>query len=221
MVAFLICSGTWARIHDLPAAELWPSSETKKSAVESLPPKESAEACRTTADMLAQHGHLEAAVGLYQRARQLNDKQSKVARQLAVLYDQLQMDDKALIEYRRALDEHPKDAELWNDLGYFYLSRGDANRAEGWFRQALQIHPKHQKCQGNLAIALAEQSRYEEAFTVFESLVGPAAAHSNLGVVMARQGKTREAIQSFRKALELDGTLEPARSTLAHLERTP
>jgi Flp pilus assembly protein TadD len=192
-------------------------SATKATAT-TLPPKQAAVACQSTAEELLRHGHRVAAIGLFERARQLDAKRTKVARQLAVLYDQEGMDSKALEEYRRALHESPKDPDLLNDLGYFYLVRGDLTQAEKWFKAALSKQQQHQTAKGNLALTMAEQGRYTEAYEIFAGLSGPAIAHSNLGMVLARHGDYEQAKQSLRQALDLDGQIQQAKVTLAYLE---
>jgi Tfp pilus assembly protein PilF len=148
----------------------------------------------------------------------LDGKRTPVARELAVLYDQTGADSKALEEYQRALRENPKNADLLNDVGYFYLARGNLAEAEKWFRSALENNPQHQVAMGNLALTLAEQGHYQQAFELFVKINGPAAAHSNLGVILVRHGDVDQAKKAFRKALRFDEQIQPAKATLAYLE---
>lgn len=201
------------------AAPLAGATPGARTAPAELPPREGAIACLATAEELVAHGHLEAAIALFERARQLDPKRTKVARKLAVLFDRTGAESRALAEYRQALRETPKDPDLLNDLGYFYLSRGDAVQAEKWFRAALSKNRDHTQAAGNLAVALAEQGRDEEAYELFARLTGPAAAHSNIGVIRCRRGDLEGAKSSFREALELEPQLQPAGATLAYLER--
>jgi Flp pilus assembly protein TadD len=200
-----------------PAAPRVRSADTLADA-SALPPKQGAQACKSTAETLVRHGHPTAAIGLFERARQLDGKRVRVARELAVLYDQAGADQRAIEEYQRALQQTPKDPDLLNDLGYFYLTRGDAIRAEKWFRAALAQDPGHTTANGNLALAVGEQGRYEEAFETFSSVTGPAAAHSNLGIIFLRHGDFDQAQRALRQALRLDSSLKPARAALAYLE---
>lgn len=199
LACVLIAAG-WVR-----AAE----KETVKKG-ESLPPKLTAKACRATADEMARHGHRREAIQLYERARSLDTKHNDVCRMLAVLYD-LERDDKhALEEYQKAVWQTPKDANLLNDLGYFYFRRKDYKRAEQQFRAALKQAPKHEHALTNLALSLGAQGRFESAFHAFEEVVGTAAAHSNVGMLLAKSGNAREAARAFQNALDLDPDLKQA-----------
>ena len=49
-----------------------------------------------------------------------------------------------------------------------------------------------------------------------EWIVGPAAAHSNVGAIMAKQGRRSEAQRAFQQALSLNPSLEQPRAFLAY-----
>jgi Tfp pilus assembly protein PilF len=182
-----------------------------------LPPKEAARACLATAEQLQQQGCDREATLLFERARVLDPKQTRVCRNLAMLYDRQGEFPKALVEYEKALKLAPKDPELLNDVGYLHYQRGEWSQAETWFRKALEIDPNLERASINLAMTFAQQGRYAESFAAFEKVIGPAAAHSNMGVILARQNRTQEAINAFRQALALQPDLKPAQAFLAHL----
>ena len=71
----------------------------------------------------------------------------------------------------------------------------------GSLRKAVEIDPKHQKALTNLGMVLAAEKRFDESFEVFSKAVGPAAAHSNVGVLMAKQGRNDDARKEFHEAL--------------------
>ena len=60
-------------------------------------------------------------------------------------------------------------------------------------RKAIEIDPKHAKALTNLGMVLAAEQRFDESFEMFSKAVGPAAAHSNVGVLMAKQGRNDDA----------------------------
>jgi Tfp pilus assembly protein PilF len=186
----------------------------------SLPPKKAAMACVATAEELQAKGHANEAVLLFERARQLDPKQARVCRDLAVLYDQQGQDARALAEYQKALELTPRDADLLNDWGYFHFRRGDWTEAEKQFRAALAESPTHERATINLGLTLGEQGRYQDSYEVFAKAIGPAAAHSNVGVLLASRGRDAEARVAFQKALELQANLPQARAFLTHLNRS-
>lgn len=197
------------------------SSVTKATKFEQneLSPEQAAEACIVTANELERAGHRREAVAMYQRARQHDPEQIDYSRRLAVLYDQMGNATKARAEYRAAIQRDPKNADLLNDVGYFHLRQGDLPAAESSFRKAIEQAPTHERAWTNLGIALARQGRYEEAHDSFARVVGPAAAHSNVGAIMAKQGHFHQAQAAFQQALALNPNLQQPRAFLAYFEK--
>jgi len=184
-----------------------------------LSPEQAAEACIVTAEELERAGHRREAVAMYQRARQHAPEQIDYSRRLAVLYDQLGNAAKARAEYRAAIQRNPKNADLLNDGGYFHLRQGDLPAAESSFRKAIEQAPTHERAWTNLGIALARQGRYEEAYDSFARVVGPAAAHSNVGAIMAKQGHIQQAQAAFQQALALNPNLQQPQAFLGYFEQ--
>jgi len=185
---------------------------------ETLPPKQAAEACLATAKELQAHGHAPEAILLYERARQLNPRE-QVSRFLAVLYDQQGNDTRALAEYRKALELTPHDADLLNDFGYYFYRRRDWRQSEEQFRKAIAQSPQHERAWVNLGLALGEQERFQESFDAFSKVLSPAAAHSNVGVILAAHQRKSEAETAFKQALAIQNDLPQPRAFLAHFEQ--
>ena len=190
------------------------------------PPKElsssdAARVCRATAEQMASHGKEPEAIEQYERSRKFDAHQKGVARRLAVLYDRQGNNEKATAEYTIALKESPRDADLWNDYGYFHYARSRYEQAEDGFRKGLKFDPKHKRAWMNLGLVLGEQGKYDEAQQAFEHAVSPAAAKNNLAVILARNGETDRARKLFEQAAAEDPSLQPPRPLLAHLDREP
>lgn len=182
---------------------------------DSLSDREAARACLATADELLANGHDPEALALLERARALDPAvEPAVVHKLAVLYDRTGDALRARAEYDKALAARPRDADLLSDVGYFYYRRGNWAEAEGWFRKALAEQPRHERAGVNLGLTLAELRRYDESFRAFEQAVGPAAAHANVGAVLARQGRRAEAAAALEQALALEPDLPQARALL-------
>jgi len=73
---------------------------------------------------------------------------------LAVLYDQQGNDARALAEFDKALKLTPKDADLLDDLGYYYYHRHDWQQAEEHFLRAIAQSPEHERAYVNLGLTL-------------------------------------------------------------------
>ncbi len=156
---------------------------------------------------------------LYERARQLNPQEAQVSRFLAVLYDQEGNDVRAMTEYRKSLEVAPHDADLLNDFGYYFYRRHDWRQAEEQFRRAIAQSPQHERAWVNLGLALGEQERFQESFKAFSEVLGPAAAHSNVGVILAAHQRQSEAQSEFKQAIALQSDLPQPRAFLAHFEQ--
>jgi Tfp pilus assembly protein PilF len=175
--------------------------------------------CVAAAESLAADGHAAEAVAQYEWAREI-DPGVKVARRLAVLFDREGKPERALTEFRRALREGPRDAGLFNDLGYCYYRQGEYREAESWLRQAVAINPSYDRAWVNLGLALGKQQRYGESCSAFAHAVHPARARANVAVVLAEEGRLEEAKASLRHALAREPDLQLAKVVLAVLEQS-
>ncbi len=183
-----------------------------------LPPSEAAELCMAVADQMTATGHFAEAIYQLNQARALHPK-ADVSARLARLHAKTGQDDLALVEFDKALKASPKDAALWNDLGYFHYERGNWALAEQQYRKALELAPDNQKVWMNLGLALGQQSKYNDSLAAFEKAVRPAEARCNLAFVLGTQGKTEEARRLYLEALQIEPNLKLARVALSKLEQ--
>lgn len=199
-----------------------------------LPSKDAARACLATAQLLDRQGKCAEAGKLsdadYRRAQEaiafeyekaiVNDPSltKTVCRRLAVIYDYLGDFAKADREYDKALALHPKDAALLNDVGYSHYLRGEWTVAEDYLSQAVKSNPDQQTAWINLGMTLVQRNQLDRAFDAFNHAVPEPEAHCNMAFAFSLQGKHREAIQEYRRALELAPNLDKARAAMAKLE---
>lgn len=222
MAALAMTSGCMQLPFSKAARESKESARLAKAKAEPIPqapkellPHDAAQVCRATAEQLEQNGRAAEAIDQYLRARRFDPDLEGIAHHLAVLYDRAGDHERALPEYRRAIQESPKNADLWNDYGYFEYEREDYAAAEKHLRRALELAPKHPRAAVNLGLTLAEQGKYDDAQVAFEKAVSPAAAQHNLGIILARHGKTVEAAELLHAAAAADPTLKPTQAVLA------
>lgn len=183
-----------------------------------LSDREAAEIQFSVAEELDKNGFMHDAAERYEKARQLDSKYKHVCRKLAVLYDKMGNDRRALEEYDDAIKLAPKDPDLMNDLGYCHYNRGRWTDAETCFRHAIAINPKHKRATINLGLALAQQNRFDEATEAFMKVTRAAEAKANLAFVLAAQGKKAESKSMYQEALKLEPGLAIAQNGLASLE---
>ncbi len=192
--------------------------DAQKPADSTLPPAESARACQVVAEKLAVQGHIDQAIDELLKARAF-DPSADVSPVLARLYARKGDDRLTLDEFARALKEHPKDPDLWNDLGYYHYQRGNWDEAEKNYRKVVELNDKHPRGWTNLGLTLGQKGQYPEALAAFEKSSRPADARCNLAFVLCTQGKIDQAKELYHEALKLDPSSKLARTSLARLDR--
>lgn len=103
-------------------------------------------------------GRYEDAVRSFQRALLTGSGQPKIHNNLGLALAKLNRYHDALESFRRAGSEE----EAYNNLGVFYLSRGEAGNAVACFKKAIEISPRYyDKANDNLTLAkrVLEQNR--------------------------------------------------------------
>ena len=186
-----------------------------------LTPAQAAQLCLTAGEALEKKGFTAEALHQYENARKCSPQAPGVARHLAVVYD-LQGDASlAEREYLRALQEQSRDAELLNDFGYFNYRHNHLPEAESWLRKAVAADPSCACGWTNLGQVLASQGRAEESYQAFTHVLRPAEAYSNVGILLAKHGHTAEARKALQQAVKLDPKLLPPRAFLNALGDMP
>jgi len=179
------------------------------------------EAAKLDLEMAQQNqknGYVAEAAVYFERAREKNPK-LRVEHQLAVLYDQMGMSDRAEAEYLNALKRDRKNPDVLNNAGYFYYTAGRYSEAETMLRRALDADPDHKAARVNLGLTLGMMDRMDEALQTFKLAVSDAEAHSNLGMILIRQGNLDEAERELNYALSRNPRLDAAYKGLAWIEQ--
>jgi Flp pilus assembly protein TadD len=113
----------------------------------------------------------------------------------------------AVRAYERGLAVAPDNVELLNAMGFALFQQGKSKEAVVALDKALAIDPKHWKAHNNMALASIDLGELELAEAHYrESLaIKPQPEiYSDLGFVLEREGMPGEAVEAYRKALELD-----------------
>jgi Flp pilus assembly protein TadD len=140
---------------------------------------------------LVSAGNANDAAGFFERALQANPRYTTARYNLATALVKQQRWEPAAAEFRKVLADNPDDSrarqrlgEVLRLLGYQSALKGSLDEAAAHWRESLQF-------------------RQDDAVL-----------HSDLGTVLARLGRIREAVPEFEAALRLDPKLEAARHNL-------
>jgi tetratricopeptide (TPR) repeat protein len=120
---------------------------------------------------------------------------------------------KAIIEFKVASQNMPKDADPVYLLGMTYLSAGANALAAQAFQKAIELNPKHEAAQYQLALFKAGASKpelLEQAKQVISAWTlshpNDADALGSLGLVEAKLGNRAEAIRRLEAGVAKDGS---------------
>ena len=178
-----------------------------------------AEAYFNLGSTLAAHGQIMQAIDMLSKALQLNPDSARVHSNLGSLFIKQGNLEKALYHNKEALRLDPQLVEAHNNMGIVLMREGKLEAAISQFREALQIDPNFKPAANSLRSALAIQRELESEVSKLSKLLqdNPESAelHFQLGNLFFRQGDRRQAIQQYKKALELDPKFLPALNNLA------
>ena len=119
--------------------------------------------------------------------------------------------------YLKAVKAYPQEACVYNNLANHYFQLGMFRQAIAMLERAIQLQPKEIKYRNNIAILLVQMGMPQEAFTHLLAVHNEAAAHYNLGFIMARCKQREQASLQFSLALQVNPSMTAARQWLDRL----
>lgn len=124
-------------------------------------------------------------------------------------YSQVFVWEDTVTLYGQAVEVNENSAYLHCSLGEALYRKKEFDAAQYHYQRALEINPRYIDAANNLGAVLLAKGDFDEAERFFHRILkaGPDRkqaylAHSNLGLLFARQGKDREAIDAFTRAIE-------------------
>jgi tetratricopeptide (TPR) repeat protein len=128
--------------------------------------------------------------------------------------------DEAIVQYQKALEINPANAEVHNNLGNILLEKGQVDEAIAHCQRALEINPDNSPAHNNLGNALLQKGQVDEAIAHYQRAleISPdiAMVHNNLGGALFQKGNVDEAIAYYQKALQIEPDFAKARHNLDH-----
>ena len=133
-------------------------------------------------------------------------------------------------EFTKALENHPKSAELIYDIGDYAVKRAQPERLEAVAEtgERVALGDPRAKFYRGVALVLKKASpveaerllrEYEKIAPVRTGYPRPAAAHAWLGRLFEEEGKIEEAKKEFEIALKLDPKNKMAQEALKRLKK--
>jgi len=185
-----------------------------------MPRKIGPEVYVAAARLLENNSKFDEAEAKYQDALRVapNDLNALVG--LARLHDRQGQPQKAIEVYQRAAQAHPSEALVFNDMGLCYRRQRQLDKSLLAFRKSVSLAAENGKYRNNLAAALVDAGRADEAYEQLAAINSPAVAHYNLAFLLQQKGQRSETIKHLREAISLDPALTPAHEMLTQLGGT-
>ena len=113
----------------------------------------------------------------------------------------------AAVEFRKALELDPDEAQAHDNLGLALVETGKVEEGMEHYRKALELSPGYPEAHNNLGSALVRSRRLPEAVEQFEKALESnpdhPSAHVNLGAALAQMGRIDEAMPHLERAVDL------------------
>ena len=157
-------------------------------------------------------GDLPFAIKAYKRALNLRPDSSEANRDIASAYLQDGKSGLALTFAERAAKLQPNSFATQANLGFIYAQNNQMKKAVTAFRSASELAEKDDDLTPvllGLGDAHVRMGNYELALNTLKALVikSPSStAYERMGVAYFKQRKYEEALENFKKAVELDAT---------------
>lgn len=157
-----------------------------------------------------------------ERAVAADERSWKAQNGLAIIYSLDGRHDDAEVHYHAALEIRPDAADVLNNLGYSQFLAGMTQAAAEHLVDAVKYRRDHKVAWSNLAMVMARQGRYTDAFNILEKNYSAAVAYHDVGYMALINGEYARAEDLFTKALhaspryfeEADKNREMARNRL-------
>jgi len=153
----------------------------------------------------------------YQAALKQDPSNVDAYRRLARLYTKVGDYDRAFDTYKKAMAKHPKDAELWYDLGLCHHRRKDLAESVKCFNKALEIDPENRDYMKKLGFTVAYMGQTNQGLALLTRAQGAALAHYGIARVLLQRDQPQQAQQHLQIALRENSQLEEARELLTSL----
>ncbi|HEX9652928.1 MAG TPA: protein kinase, partial [bacterium] len=152
-----------------------------------------------------------------QRALELSNLLAPVHVTRGLLHAETGEQQQALIEFQKALEIEPHNAEAQRGRAQAFTALGEIDKAEEIYKKAIAIKPDYWGGYNDLGVFYYRHGRYEEAIPQFKHVIEltphNAKGHRNLGSMYFALKRHPQAIAAFNEALKI----EPSYSVFSNL----
>jgi tetratricopeptide (TPR) repeat protein len=158
-----------------------------------------------------------AALGQYAAALSLEPNHLPSLYRVAIVYSNAKAYPQAIAAWERVIEASAGEAGAYGNLAYCHELAGNADAAERAYQQGIAIDPRNEPCRVNYGLMLARMGRTNEAIAQMQAVLSEGQVQYNLGSTYEMKGQRELAKACYRRAVELEGS-GAARQRLAALE---
>jgi len=173
---------------------------------------------------LLREGNVEEAIVHLQKALQIDPAYAEAYNHMGSALMKKGQAGEAIAHYQKAVQLNTSYADAYNNLGVAFLRSGQVDQAIADYKKAVAINPESAEMQYNLGNALAHQGNwadaiacYQAAFSTERDSVKAAKIRNNLAAALEKLGKSDEALEQFRQAVQLNGNYPEAHCNLGRM----
>lgn len=165
--------------------------------------------------LLAKKGEVEEAREMLEAAAKLEPKNPKILGNLASVLTSRDP-ERAVRLCQKALELSPGDPEIVHKLSFALNQLGRRSEAVAYYEKALDVHPESPALHFQLAQILPESDprAIQELLAALKLAPNFPQAYYELGSILEKRGRVRDAMVQYRRALELRPDYDEARSRL-------
>jgi Flp pilus assembly protein TadD len=112
-------------------------------------------------------------------------------------------------KFQWLIRNNTENPRLYNNIGNLYFNRGETEKAEAQYKKALELNPGYLIARVNLAMLSLKHGEPEDALRLLQDGIKEypenADLHNGIGIYELRKGKIKEAVNPFRKAIDIQG----------------
>lgn len=124
----------------------------------------------------------------------------------------------ALWAHKKATDLDPKNAKYWNNYGFALSLNKDFDLAIKAYERSISLAPQEKRSFINLAFIYGAQLKYKKAEHYLSQSLPPAAVSFNLALIYEKQGKLKESLSYYQKALKENPSFIKAQQAIKRLK---